>query len=99
MDYTLTNWLARFRNKLWKVDPRNLLFYAPSSEEEMDSDVQTMVPLEQIEEEHRSLQCYIEYMNGRELYADYADLELEYGQDFEEEWLRNWQEERYEARK
>lgn len=51
------------------MDPRNLLFYAPSSEEEMDSDVQTMVPLTKIEEEHQSLQRYIDYMNGRECFG------------------------------
>ncbi|CAJ1440700.1 unnamed protein product, partial [Effrenium voratum] len=100
VDYTLTNWLARHR-RLWKVDPTNLLFYAPSSEEEMDSDVQTMVPIEKIEEDHQSLQAYINYMNGRpsDPYADW-DLDLGYGQEDyefdEEEWLRNWQEQRYE---
>lgn len=100
VDYTLTNWLARFRRRLWKVDPRNLLFYAPSSEEEMDSDVQTMVPIAKIEEDHQSLQAYIDYMNGRPLdpYADWDLEDLGYGDDFdEEEWIRQWQEQRYEG--
>jgi len=99
VDYTLTNWLARFRRRLWKVDPTNLLFYAPSSEEEMDSDVQTMVPIAKIEEDHQSLQAYIDYMNGRPLdpYADWDLEDLGYGDDFdEEEWIRQWQEQRYE---
>eukprot|EP00434_Breviolum_minutum_P032480 symbB.v1.2.028722.t1/scaffold3069.1/size67865/1 len=99
VDYTLTNWLARFRRRLWKVDPTNLLFYAPSSEEEMDSDVQTMVPIAKIEEDHQSLQAYIDYMNGRPLdpYADWDLEDLGYGDEFdEEEWIRQWQEQRYE---
>lgn len=34
----------------------------------------------------------------RDPYADYADLDLDYGAEFdEEEWLRSWQEQRYEA--
>lgn len=99
VDYTLTNWLARFRRRLWKVDPTNLLFYAPSSEEEMDSDVQTMVPIGKIEEDHQSLQAYIDYMNGRPLdpYADWDLEDLGYGDDFdEEEWIKQWQQQRYE---
>eukprot|EP00439_Symbiodinium_sp_Y106_P065829 s735_g10.t1 len=101
VDFTLTNWLARNGRSFWKVDPTNLLFYAPSSEEEMDSDVQTMVPIAKIEEEHESLQAYIDYMNGRtaDPYEDWdLDLDLDYGaQQFdEEEWIRQWQEARYE---
>eukprot|EP00913_Durusdinium_trenchii_P035114 g32848.t1 len=78
VDYTLTSWLAQFRRRLWKVDPRNLLFYCPSSEEEMDSDVQTMAPIAKIEEEHQSLQAYLDYMNGRpsDPYADW-DFDLD----------------------
>ncbi|CAE7446646.1 SLC47A2 [Symbiodinium natans] len=101
VDFTLTNWLARNGRRFWKVDPTNLLFYAPSSEEEMDSDVQTMVPIAEIEEQHESLQAYIDYMNGRtaDPYEDWdLDLDLDYGaQQFdEEEWIRQWQEARYE---
>lgn len=99
VDYTLTSWLAQFRRRLWKVDPRNLLFYCPSSEEEMDSDVQTMAPIAKIEEEHQSLQAYLDYMNGRpsDPYADWDfDLDDEGDPFDEEEWMRRWQEERYE---
>ncbi|CAE8618938.1 unnamed protein product, partial [Polarella glacialis] len=58
---------------------------------EMDSDVQTMVPISKIEETHESLQKYIDHMKGRSAddydYSDFFD---------EEEWMREWQESRYE---
>eukprot|EP00933_Yihiella_yeosuensis_P018377 TRINITY_DN15101_c1_g2_i1.p1 TRINITY_DN15101_c1_g2~~TRINITY_DN15101_c1_g2_i1.p1 ORF type:complete len:206 (+),score=42.46 TRINITY_DN15101_c1_g2_i1:508-1125(+) len=100
VDFTLTNYLACHTRRLWKVDPTNLLFYAPSSEEEMDSDVQTMIPIDKIEEEHKSLQKYINYMNGRtndydEYYAELFGLDDDEDHEtYEEAWMREWQESR-----
>lgn len=98
VDYTLTNFLACQRRRFWKLDPTNLLFYAPSSEEDMDSDVQTMVSLEQVERQHQTLNNYLDHLNGRSLQSELDQSLLDYyGEEMfdEEQYLREWQAERY----
>mmetsp|Transcript_85462 Transcript_85462/g.169565 ORF Transcript_85462/g.169565 Transcript_85462/m.169565 type:complete len:436 (-) Transcript_85462:44-1351(-) len=89
VDYTLTSSLYRWNHKLFVVNEESMLFYAPSSEEGMDSDVQTMVSLDKVMKQHKSLAAYKTSLNGRSrwshfLYGEhYGDSDSDETEDYE----------------
>jgi len=69
VDKAITGWLVQQGFRTYKVDPLNMLFHSPKSEESQDSDVQSLGGIEQIVENHGSVEAYNQHITSeREMF-------------------------------
>lgn len=70
VDKAITGWLVRQGFRTYKVDPQNMLIHSPKSEESQDSDVQTLGVVENIIEQHGSVDVYNDFLlSERDLFS------------------------------
>eukprot|EP00438_Fugacium_kawagutii_P009529 Skav209802 [mRNA] locus=scaffold1201:301113:301757:- [translate_table: standard] len=62
VDHALSLWLVQQGNS-FKVAPRHMLFYSPKSEVGMDSDIQTMMHLDQLLADPQHCEEYMNFIN------------------------------------
>merc|ERR1712232_910042 len=64
VDHALSQWLVSKNCKSFRVAPRHMLFYSPKSEENMDSDIQTMAKLEDLYSDPEWCQRYMGFLGS-----------------------------------
>jgi len=73
VDFAISRWLVQERGRSYVVNPREMLFFSPKSEEAEDSDVQTMATVGAMLEKFESWEGYYNHIWGLDaLLDDYA---------------------------
>lgn len=76
VDYALSNWLVKERGRSFRVPPKHMLFFSPKSEENLDSDIQSMTAWDDLVENPEACERYFNFIRAEDAHASLDDREV-----------------------